>query len=79
MIQREIEVFDKKTENLVSIINITIPDEDLFCYFSEYVKKDPFLYYSYDLSIQDIIFFKKYISLDFKIDIYDYVLSCSEI
>ena len=36
MIQREIEIFDKKNEELVSIVDVFIPDDVLFNYYKDY-------------------------------------------
>lgn len=79
MIQREIEIFDKKNEELVSIVDVFIPDDVLFNYYKDYTEKDPFLFYSYEIYEKDRDFYSKYISMDFDFVKYDYVLSCSSI
>ena len=39
MIQREIEIFDKKNEELVSIVDVFIPDDVLFNYYKDYTEE----------------------------------------
>ena len=78
MIQRTIEVFDKKTEELKSSIDLAIPNEVLFSYYRDFLKDDPLLIYSYDITNNDTDFYKKYVSLDFDFVNNDYFLSCFE-
>ncbi len=78
MIKRIIEVFDKKTEELKSEIDLVISDEELFEYYKNLLKNDPLLIYDYDIVESDTNFYRKYISLDFDFSNYDYILSCFE-
>ncbi|MGN0728449.1 DUF7683 domain-containing protein [Treponema sp.] len=79
MIQREIEIFDKKNEELISILEVFIPDEVLFNYYKDYREEDPCLFYSYEIYEKDRAFYSKYITIEFDFIKYDYFLSCSSI
>ncbi len=78
MIQREIAVYDKKTEKLKFSIPLAIPDEILFSYYKECTKEDPCLYYCYDIYEGDVPFYKAYVPKDFEFDFEkdDYQLEC---
>ena len=78
MIQRIIEIYDKKSDELKSTVTLVIPDEVLFRYYKNFLKDDPLLFYSYDITNNDADFYKQYASVDFDFVNNDYFLSCFE-
>ena len=58
--KREIEIFNKKSEKLVGVIELQISDEVLFNYYKDYIKDDTSLVFDYDIKECDIDFYKNY-------------------
>ena len=74
--KREIEIFNKKSEKLVGVIELQISDEVLFNYYKDYIKDDTSLVFDYDIKECDIDFYKNYTSIKFDFSKNDYFLSC---
>ena len=75
MIKRIIEEFDKKTEELKYTMDLVIPDEVLFRYYKNFLKDDPLLIYDYDITDNDVNFYRQYISMNFDFVNNDYMIS----
>lgn len=74
--KREIEIFDKLSEDLVGTVELQIPKEILFNYYKDYVKSDTALVLDYDIKECDAAFYKKYSTIEFDFLKKDYFLSC---
>ena len=75
--KRSIQVFDKKTEEYSCSIDIAIPAEKILNYYKDMLIEDPMLIYEYEIKKADIEFYKRYVTIDFEFDKFDYFLSCS--
>lgn len=78
MINRMIEVFDKKTENVVAEIELKIPDRLLYDYYKDVMGDDVSLTFEYEITKKDVDFYGKYMPIDFDFTKNDYFLSCYE-
>ena len=78
-IERVISWFDRKNESLIGEYNVDfIPFETLKSIFNPKLD-DPLMYNPYDIHIEHIDFFKKYVDIEFDLDKYIYQIDCFQI
>ena len=77
--KRQIQVFDKKTEEYKFSVDLTIPDKVILEHYKEFIAEDPQLIYEYEIKNEDVEFYNNYLSIEFDFDKNDYFLSCSEV